>query len=1279
VKVRDLFEQAVALPTEQRSAFLDAACANDVTLRAEVETLLAFDARFAADGDTSLGPLGCVLDRSKDPPSGGGWESSRERGALSTHAAVTSKLGHFRLLRPIASGGMGAVYEAEQDNPRRSVALKIVRPGLASPALVKRFTHEAQILARLHHPGIAQVYEAGLADDGQPFFAMEFIRGLPLDEYADRHGLDLAARLGLVARVCDAVQHAHDRGVIHRDLKPANILVEEGEQPKVLDFGVARATAADLLTAAGLTRTGHLLGTPNYMSPEQLAANPAAIDRRADVYALGVILFELAAHRLPYRLEDRPLAEAARLILEQDPPRLGSINPELRGDVETIVAKALEKEPARRYPSAAELAADLRRWLSHEPILARRVSAAERFGRWCQRNPVVAGLLAAVFLLLAAVAGVASVGYLQTKRGLNAARAAEATAKGEASRARTAEQEMRRQWYAATSNLMQPAWDTGQIGRLRTLLVETEAYPDRGFEWYYWQRLCHLHQHTLIGHPSRVVSVSWSPEGTRLATASMDGTAKVWDAAGGRELRTLKGHTGWLWSVSWSPDGTRLATGSADGTAKVWEAADGRDLLTLRGHTGWVYAASWSPDGTRLATGSDDGTAKVWEAADGRELLTLRGHAGTVFAVSWSRDGRRLATGNDDGTAKVWDAAGGREVRTLKGHTGWVLAVSWSPDGTRLATGSTDGTAKVCEAAGGQDLLTLTGHTGPVWSVSWSRDGTRLATGSEDGTAKVWDAAGGRALRTLKGHTGWVRSVSWSSDGTRLATASNDGTAKVWDAAGGREGITVEGHRGVVRSVSWSPDGTRLATGGGDSTAQVWDPAGGRALLTFEGHTRLVLSVSWSPDGTRLATGSADGTAKVWEAADGRELRTLAGHAGPVGAASWSPDGTRLATGSGDGTTKVWEPAGGRELLALRGHEGTVYAVSWSPDGRQLATGSYDGTAKVWDAAGGRALRTLRGHLGKVYDVSWSRDGTRLATGSTDGTAKVWDAAGGRELLTLKGHTGWVRSVSWSSDGTRLATGSEDGTAKVWDAASGRELLTLKGHARWVWSVSWSPDGTRLATGSEDGTAKVWDAAGAAAVQRWARQDRAVQELLDSNDFRNPHAQGFLQTWLLLLPLPLAAGESAAKALDRQQLPDEAQLRPRPGEGVAIGGERWVWQEHRSPRAVVNFNAAARREADRSVVYAACYIESDRARDGLWLQVGSDDQGKVYLNGREIYQCRQTRDISWLDPVGPVGLKRGVNVLLFKVVNESGPWEGCARLVDDAGRPVQGLRVKLTP
>jgi dipeptidyl aminopeptidase/acylaminoacyl peptidase len=417
----------------------------------------------------------------------------------------------------------------------------------------------------------------------------------------------------------------------------------------------------------------------------------------------------------------------------------------------------------------------------------------------------------------------------------------------------------------------------------------------------------------------------------------------------------------------------------------------------------------------------------------------------------------------------------------------------------------------------------------------------------------------------------------------------------------------------------------------------------------------------------------------VWDAADGHELLTLSGHTSVVLSLSWSPDGTQLATGSWDNTAKVWDAADAQERLTLKGHTSAVNSVSWSPDGTRLATGSNDGTAKVWEAAGGREPRSLEASTNWVRSVSWSPDGTRLATGSDDGTAKVWDAAGGSELLTLKGHTSVVLFVSWSPDGTRLATGSADGTAKVWDAAGGHELLTLKGHTGLVWSVSWSPEGTRLATGSDDGTAKVWDSASPEAVQAWARQDRAVQSHLDRNDFRGPQAQGFLQTWLLLLPLPFASGETGAQALDRPQLPGEAQLRPRPGERVLVGDRAWLWQQHRSPKAVVNLNAVLGQPAERSVAYAVCYLESDQARDSLWLQVGSDDQAKVYLNGREIYRVRLTRALRTLDTVGPVTLKRGINVLVFKVVNEAQDWQCCARLVDDAGRPVQGLNVKLTP
>ena len=317
-RVQGLFDQAVALPPERRAVFLRDACAGDSALRVEVEALLACD---ASDADLPRSPL--VRDSETAAP----------------HPRAPDYIGRYRVVCLLGEGGMGAVYEAEQDNPRRPVALKVIRPGLVSPSLLKRFAQEAQILGRLRHPGIAQIYEAGLAEDGRPFFALEFVRGLPLDEYAGRERLSTAARLELLARVCDAVQHAHDHGIIHRDLKPGNILVDEAGQPKVLDFGVARADD-DLRSSTDRTRTGQLLGTLTYMSPEQVAADPRRVDARSDVYTLGVILFELLAGRLPYALEHLPLPEAALVIREREPARLGSADSTFRGDVETIVGKA---------------------------------------------------------------------------------------------------------------------------------------------------------------------------------------------------------------------------------------------------------------------------------------------------------------------------------------------------------------------------------------------------------------------------------------------------------------------------------------------------------------------------------------------------------------------------------------------------------------------------------------------------------------------------------------------------------------------------------------------------------------------------------------------------------------------------------------------------------------------------------------------------------------------------------------------------------------------------
>lgn len=631
--------------------------------------------------------------------------------------------------------------------------------------------------------------------------------------------------------------------------------------------------------------------------------------------------------------------------------------------------------------------------------------------------------------------------------------------------------------------------------------------PEAEQELHRWILASHVRL-TLTGHSDVVRSVAWSPDGKRLATGSVDGTARVWDAATGKELLILSGHRDSVFGVAWSPDGTRLATASPDGTAKVWDLATGKELLTLSGHNKPVLSVAWSADGKRLATGSEDRTARVWDAATGAEFLTLRGHSEAVWSVAWSPDGNRLATGSNDFTAKLWDTRKGKELRTLRGHLGeyrdasgkvhrfgggTVTSVAWSPDGERLATGSLDQTWILWDAATGEELQRVNSDSLEVESLAWSPDGKRLATGTGDNTAKVWDAASGELLLTLRGHTNAVLSVAWSPDGNRLTTASWDHSIKVWDVGPPKELAVIDGTGRTPFALS--PDGKRLATvtdETDDKTVKVWDTETGKEVLALRGHTRSVNGVAWSPEGNRLATISDDTTARVWDATTGKQVLTLRGHRYDVLGLAWRPAGKQLATAAiSEDSVKLWDTQSGKELLTLssRNHE-DVRELAWSPDGTRLA-GEADFTATVWDAETGKILLNLGDNTYSVERLSWSPDGKRLAAGSDDSTARVWDAQTGKQLLSLGakqervvGGVGVGPLVAWSPDGKRLATASDfDGIPRIWNAHSGELELTLSSELFHVTPVhittlAWSPDGKRLVTGtsSQDDTAKVWDA-----------------------------------------------------------------------------------------------------------------------------------------------------------------------------------------------------------
>jgi len=580
---------------------------------------------------------------------------------------------------------------------------------------------------------------------------------------------------------------------------------------------------------------------------------------------------------------------------------------------------------------------------------------------------------------------------------------------------------------------------------------------------------------TIDAHDAEIWRLAYSPDGTRLASASQDGTVKIWDPTTGSELRILDGHgSGGVNGVAFSPDGKYLATAGDDKTVKVWDAATGEELLTLSGHGAEVTAVAFSPDGKRILSGSADQTAKVWDADTGQELFSLQGHTDVVVRVVFSSDGNQLHTASFDDTIKVWDAHTGEELLSFPG-----ASLGFSQDGARLASWGEGVSVNIVDSATGTKLFTLYGHSNNLSSAAFSRDGELVATASMDKKVIVWDALKGQELFTLSGHTGGVESVAFSPDATQIATGGTDGMLKLWDLTPGHEVLTIYHPVGNTSWFALRSDGGGLVMTGEDSTLpEVWqlprgvgsaaNSAAAKKLLTLAGHAKLVRGVTFSLDGSRIATGSFDGTAKVWDAQTGEEMLTLSS-APDVGWVAFSPDGSRLATSSFiNGTSTIWDAQSGRELSVLRGHQSGVPVGIFSPDGARFVTGSDGDGAKIWNVATGEEVFHLN-HPNTVYGVAFSTDGKRLATASNTPLIKVWDTTSGEELLSFTGHIDAIVSIAFSPDGTLLATASRDRTAKLWDPTSGRELLTLHGSGVGLCCVAFSPDGRYLFTGGDDG------------------------------------------------------------------------------------------------------------------------------------------------------------------------------------------------------------------
>ena len=637
------------------------------------------------------------------------------------------------------------------------------------------------------------------------------------------------------------------------------------------------------------------------------------------------------------------------------------------------------------------------------------------------------------------------------------------------------------------------------------------------------------------GHSHFITSVAFAPNGATLLIGSIDGTARLWDAATGAEIRRFEGHESSVTSVAFAPNGATLLTGSYDGTARLWDAATGAEIRRSEGHEGWVQSVAFAPNGATLLTGGKDGTARLWDAATGAEIRRFEGHEGpplirltypvgavmrpkdpegSVLSVAFASNGATLLTGGDDGTARLWDAATGAEIRRFEGHEYSVLSVAFAPDGTTLLTGSADGTARLWDAATGTEIRRFEEHEGWVLDVAFAPDGATLLTGGKDGTARLWNIETGAEICRFEGHEGSITNVAFAPDGATLLTgsdngflnaitwdrptrssgaSSNDGTARLWDAATGAEIRRFEGHGSPVTSVAFSPDGATLLTRGNDGTARLWDAAAGTEIHRFEGHGYWVSSVAFVPDGATLLTGGKDGTARLWDAATGAEIRRFEGHRDWVSSVAFAPDGATLLTSGKDGTARLWDTESGAEIRRFEEHEGSITSVAFAPDGATLLTRGKDGTTRLWDTESGAEIRRFEGHKRWIQNVAFAPDGTALLTSSClDGTVRLWDVDTGAEIHRFEGYESWVQSVVFSPDGATLLTGGSDGTARLWDTESGVEIRPFKGHEGRVTSVAFAPDGAMVLTGSHDRTARLWDTATGAEIRRFEGHERGV-------------------------------------------------------------------------------------------------------------------------------------------------------------------------------------------
>ena len=1101
-----LFKLVLEKPAEERAAFLEVLCGEDAALKERIEALLASNEKQSQPLPSEETTDDIPQERSQDEGPG-------------------KVIGRYKLLEQIGEGGFGVVYVAEQKRPvKRRVALKIIKLGMDTKQVVARFEAERQALALMDHPNIAKVLDAGATDTGRPYFVMELVRGIPITDYCDQEKVGTQARLDLFIKICHAIQHAHQKGIIHRDIKPSNILVTLHDGipvPKVIDFGIAKATRQDLTDKTVYTRLQQFIGTPAYMSPEQAEMSGLDVDTRSDIYSLGVLLYELLTGSTPFSTQElmhAGLDAMRKTIREKEPdkpssrlsktlsregafPKLATRHSSLATDLDWIVMKCLEKDRTRRYETANGLAADLKRHLADEPVVARPPSTAYRFQKAFRRNRLVftAGMAVAAALVFgigvstwqASVAMRAEADRAEEARKAqderDNAKAAQKAAETAQQRATQSQRQSRRLLYVADMSLVQEATVEGNLGRARSLLDRHRPKPGeddiRGFEWrYLWAQSRSDEAEKLGNYHGFLGGLAVSPNGIYLASTGAQGIEIR--AFQNRAVMTTLSYDG-AGPIQFSPDGQFLLANRGSGLAcwntRTWKEAlelpglsapfifaqSGQHIVGLQGNhlSVWDFekrskvadlpgtlgpisesnAIAVSPDGNTVFFG-DATQIRSWDLTTQIELKPMSYPLGLRAACLAVSPEGLLAAAHWNGQVTLWELKTHQLLQTFESHLAWVSSVAFSPDGSLLASASADQNIFLYETKSRKLLRRFKGHEGEIFALAFSRDGHWLISGSGyDKSLRLWDLADTSRERDHVEMTIPLRFVD--SSRSLLCASSTLGFTRVDVRNGSMQPLCdwpvswerSDNARGYGLSLAISPDGSRVAAKDRTLGVEIWNTLSNESEVVLTNVSGRIESVTFSEDGKRLAAAGNGSPIRLWNTTDWSFKDYGDPIVGQVNQLAFSHDGSRLAHVGNGGT--VLDLDSGKSIFHFQAS--AVIGLALSRDGRFLAAGTAANAILLWDVDSGRQLGMMRGHVAGVLSLSFSPDGKTLAS-CGDSRLKLWNIETQQEILTLARFGTEAGVAMFSADGACLATSTQGGGVQLWRAPLFQEIAATE-------------------------------------------------------------------------------------------------------------------------------------------------------------------------------------------------------------------------------------------